>query len=324
MGGCTSASASIEGEHGTTQGLEAVEAVGVGGGAGQLHGLGGGAARGAAPQVARQQRSLRLPSAPAERGRPQSDPMAQQRPRLCRAEGRRRPRRQLGRSRSRADRGAHLPPRDPTAPYYTHTIPLTTSLTTSLTTLTTPLLTPPKARTFRFELLLTPCRPADPAARWRDRHFQARLCMIIYTYMHAATPKLARAIYIHIYGMHMPYPYAACPCHPEPSPSTFTLTRWATPTAGSSRPPPSPPRVPRSSTYTKESTAGSHHISTPRCTPSPPRGWEAMSRGHTRWDCAPSSTTRCVHTHTHAHLHTDTHVIICIRSICACVHVREG
>ena len=43
---------------------------------------------------------------------------------------------------------------------------------------------PPKARTFRFELLLTPCRPADPAARWRDRHFQARVCMLcIHAYM---------------------------------------------------------------------------------------------------------------------------------------------
>ena len=72
MGGRTSASASasIEWEHGTAQGLAAVEAMGVGGGAGQLHGLGGGGARGAASQVARQQRSLRLPAAPTERGRP--------------------------------------------------------------------------------------------------------------------------------------------------------------------------------------------------------------------------------------------------------------
>ena len=259
--------------------------------------------------------------------------MAQHRPRLCRAEGRRRPRRQLGRSRSRADRGAHLPPRDPTAPYYTHTMPFSTSLTTSLTTLTTPLLTPPKARTFRFELLLTPCRPADPTARWRDRHFQARLCMVIYTYRHAATPELARAIcicicmciyvYTHIciciYGTHMPYPYTACPCHPGPSPSTFTLTRWVTLMAGSSRLPPSPPRVPRSSTCTKEWTAGSHRTSTPRCNPSPPHGWEAMWRGHTRWDCAPSSTTRCVHARTHARLHTHTHV-----SYVADQSVREG
>ena len=70
MGGRTSSSStssSSEGEHVAAQGHEAV---GVGGGAGQLHGVGGGGARGATPQVARQQRGLRLTSAPAERGRP--------------------------------------------------------------------------------------------------------------------------------------------------------------------------------------------------------------------------------------------------------------
>ena len=52
-----------------------------------------------------------------------------------------------------------------------------------------------QARTFRFELLLTPCRPADPAARWRDRHYQACTCTIcVYVYIYTTATGHARAV----------------------------------------------------------------------------------------------------------------------------------
>ena len=137
--------------------------------------------------------------------------------------------------------------------------------------------------------------------------------MHIHICVYAATPELARAMHTIL----MP-PRALIP--------TLTLSRWATPMAGSSRPPPSPPQVPRSSIYTKEWTAGSRRTSTLHCSPLRPRGSEATWRGHTRWDCARSSTTRCVtYAHDmHMHMHMHMHLCICYVHMYRILCVHEG
>jgi hypothetical protein len=172
--------------------------------------------------------------------------------------------------------------------------------------------------------------------------------MHIHICVYAATPELVRAMHTMLMPPRAliptltlsrwatsspPSPSAGGLPHPHPHPQqvgylipTLTLSRWATPMAGSSRPPPSPPQVPRSSIYTKEWTAGSRRTSTLRCSPLRPRGSEATWRGHTRWDCARSSTTRCVtYAHDmHMHMHMHMHICICYVHMYRILCVHEG